>query len=241
MEELLLESFGFSDIGSVREKNEDAWLKLPQTSFFALADGMGGHRAGEVASRKAIESLAIFVNEHIPPRTSAKQAISLLKEGIQKTNRKVYELSQTKSYFHGMGTTLCLLYLFQGYAIYAHVGDSRIYRYRNKELKQLTQDHIAKKSRKNALSRAIGINQEVFPEIACASVQEGDLFFLCSDGLSNFLDPKEIEKILGDYFSLKKMAKKLIYQAQEKGSNDNITTLLVRIKHGKKNLYLPGQ
>ncbi len=241
MEEFLLESFGLSDIGLVREKNEDVWLKLEKASFFALADGMGGHRAGDVAARKTIQHLGLFVQKYIPPKASAKEAISLLREGIQSANYTIYEMSQTKDRFQGMGTTLCLLYLFPGYGIYAHVGDSRVYRYRNKELKQLTQDHVTiKSSQRHVLTKAVGTSKRVNPEIACASAEEGDLFFLCSDGLSDFLSTKEIEKILQEHLSLKKMAKSLVSQAKEKGSHDNITVLLVRIKHGRKKLYLPG-
>lgn len=241
MEKLHLESFGFSDIGLVRKKNEDAWIALPDLHFFALADGMGGHKAGEVAAQQTIYYLSQFIQHKIPSQIPAKETISLLKEGIKNTNNKIYHMGRTITNLQGMGTTLCMLYLFQGYGIYAHVGDSRIYRYRDKELKQLTQDHvIAKNSFKNVLTRAIGTNEKVFPEIACASVQAGDLFFLCSDGLTDHVPIKDIEKILTTSISLKRIAKRLVLLAKEKGSNDNITILLVRVKHGRKKLYLSG-
>jgi len=241
MEKLSIESYGFSDIGRVRKKNEDVWLELIQTKFFALADGMGGHNAGEVAAKQTIQYLGSFVQKNIPQNISAKQAIALLKKGIQQTNQRIYTLGKSKPTLNGMGTTLCMLYLFPGYGIYAHVGDSRIYRYRDQELKQLTQDHVAYKNEvKNVLTRAIGSGQQVQPEIACASVQVGDLFFLCSDGLSDFISSEQIEKILQSSISLKRIAKRLVELAKEKGSSDNITVVLVRVKHGRKKLYLSG-
>ena len=118
---------------------------------------------------------------------------------IDQYNAKIYDLSKEKLSLKGMGTTLCCLYLYEDSVIYAHVGDSRIYRYRNKELKQLTQDHTlfqesyAKSATKHIITRAIGTCNKVEPEISLLTVQQEDLFFMCTDGLSDFVSVQEME------------------------------------------------
>lgn len=232
-----LEIFGFSDIGPVRPNNEDAWLSLPAFRFFALADGMGGHNAGEVAAKEAISSLSSIIKNHLTPSSSSKNFVSLLKEAINAANQHVWRLGQKNQKYRGMGTTLSILHFVKDSVIYAHLGDSRIYRYRKKEIRLLTEDHIHYCSpNRRVLTRAIGTTQEAIPAIASATALAGDIFFICSDGLSDFVPEHEIEKILRRSRSLKRAVFRLIEKAKEKGSSDNITILMIKIGNERKNL-----
>ncbi len=234
-----LTSFGLSDIGVSRPNNEDVWVSMPEIGFFALADGMGGHQAGEIAAREAIDYLCNAVKK-IKSRDQTELIIEL-RHAIEKANQWVYRLGKKTDAFHGMGTTLCCLIWSQSEVIYAHVGDSRIYRYRNKKLELLTQDHslfakwlkIGKESRtpfpyKNVITRAVGTAPRANPEIAIATHQPGDLFFLCTDGLSDVLTVEDIEKIIHASPDLECASRRLIQRAKVKGSSDNITILMIQ-------------
>lgn len=239
---LRLQSFGLSDIGLTRPNNEDVWTALPEIGFFAIADGMGGHQSGEIAAQKTIDQLSLFIQEM--PRSDCLTLVKELKRAIEKTNFLIHRLSKQKESLQGMGTTLCCLLWTNEAIIYAHVGDSRIYRLRNQKLELLTQDHslfakwlatgkLAEECEtpfpyKNVITRAIGTSERVQPEIAVATAQPGDLFFLCTDGLTDVLDLNELEKILNDTADLEKACKILIEKAKMKGSSDNITVLLIQ-------------
>lgn len=219
---LLLNHAGLSDIGLTRQNNEDVWAALPEHGFFALADGMGGHQAGEVAANDTIALLCHLIKKQDP-------SISHLRKAIEFANHTVYEKSRSTETLHGMGTTLCCLYWTPNSVIYAHVGDSRIYRYRNEKIEQLTKDHsLREKGLKNVITRAIGTNRRVNPEIAAIPYDPGDLFILCSDGLSDVLPMEDIAKIVNASESLELTASRLIERAKIKGSSDNITVLLIQ-------------
>jgi len=235
------ESYGISDIGLVRPNNEDCYLAMGRYHFFALADGMGGHKAGEVASKEALDSLKASIKEIIHPQKKAKipsqDLIYHFRSAIENANNKVYKMSLDKEEFRGMGTTLCCLYIYEDSMIYAHVGDSRIYRYRERELKLLTEDHSLlteckqnPRTYKHVLTRAIGTHVNSEPDIASATLQKDDIFFMCSDGLSDLVTLHEMEAVLQEEKSLKKTASKLVEMAKVKGSHDNITILFLRIK-----------
>ncbi|MDE3045575.1 MAG: serine/threonine-protein phosphatase [Verrucomicrobiota bacterium] len=243
-----LNSFGLSDIGLSRSNNEDVWVAMPDIGFFALADGMGGHQAGEVAAKEAIENILVSAKTFSSAGPiSCPDLVIAFRLAIEKANRRVYELGQELETLSGMGTTLCCLYWTEEAVIYGHVGDSRIYRFRNQKLEQLTHDHsllarwMARIERvlpvgaasassypyKNVITRAVGTSRKANPEIAVATYEPGDLFLLCSDGLSDTLAPSDIEKILERSSSLEQSAAHLIEKAKIKGSSDNITVLLV--------------
>ncbi len=241
-----IETYGISDIGPVRPNNEDAWIALKKYRFFALADGMGGHKAGEVAAKETILALCESVQKISPSKRralSSKECISFLQFAIESANLKVYKLGNEDPNLHGMGTTLCCLYLYQQSVIYAHVGDSRIYRFRDHELKLLTEDHSLLTELlssgtleegkslpfKNIITRAIGTSQKVQPEIASVTAKKKDIFLMCTDGLSDFVSEEEMEVILMQKTSLKKKGLKLLQKAKEKGSHDNITLLMIKI------------
>lgn len=240
-----LNAYGASDVGLARANNEDAWTALTDIGFFVLADGMGGHKAGEVAAKEAIDALCLAVRElaEKPPDELTDLVLSL-RHAIQKANRWVYNMGRGSEMLHGMGTTLCCLYWTQEAVFYAHVGDSRIYRFRKGKCEQLTTDHslfakwlsygrIAEECvtpfpYKNVITRAIGTSHEVHPEIAVSTFEPGDTFLLCSDGLSDVLTLEDIEKILERSPSLSAAGTRLIEKAKIKGSSDNITVLIIQ-------------
>jgi protein phosphatase len=245
---MLLKSFGISDIGLNRPNNEDVWAALPEIGFFALADGMGGHSAGEIAAKEAIESLLSSVKEI--KNTSCMDLIIEMRCAIQKANRSVYQMGQKSKDLYGMGTTLCCLIWTPECIVYAHIGDSRIYRLRNKKLELLTRDHsllakwlatgkLAEECAtpfpyKNVITRAIGTTRKAKPEIAVASHEIGDLYILCTDGLHDVLNLNEMEEIMNRSVDLDIASNQLIEAAKLKGSSDNITLLIIQSEH--KNL-----
>lgn len=233
-----LSAFGLSDIGLCRSNNEDVWIALPEMGFFALADGMGGHRAGEVAAKEAVEHLTRSMSQI--DKIDLNERARYLTRAIEKANAWVYQMAQQEEALSGMGTTLCCLMWQEDLIVYAHVGDSRIYRFRNQKLELLTQDHslfakwlkMKPKSDtpypyKNVITRAIGTAPNTHPEVAYCRYEPGDLYFLCSDGLSDVLSLKEIEKILRSSGHLEASCKNLIETAKFKGSSDNITILMI--------------
>jgi protein phosphatase len=234
-----LHSFGLSDIGLSRSNNEDVWIAIPEIGFFALADGMGGHQAGEIAAREAIDHLTSSVKGM--KVKSASEWTRWLRSAIEKANHWVYNLGNEDDSLQGMGTTLCCLLWSQEAIVYAHVGDSRIYRFRERKLELLTQDHslfakwleLGKSSKtpfpyKNVITRAVGTHPKANPEVALVPHLPGDLFFLCSDGLTDVLSLEEIETLMISTPNLEKAAKILIEKAKFKGSSDNITILMVQ-------------
>lgn len=134
-----LNSFGLSDIGVSRPNNEDVWTSLPEIGFFALADGMGGHQAGEIAAKETIESIS--KSAKAIKSKDCMELIIELRSAIEKANKWVHELGKKSQTLSGMGTTLCCMIWTESAIVYAHVGDSRIYRSRGKKLELLTQDH----------------------------------------------------------------------------------------------------
>lgn len=243
-----LQFAGLSDIGTVRPNNEDVWVALPEMNFFALADGMGGHLAGEVAAKETIE----FITHAISSLSSNDSILNILhffQSTIEKTNQHIYQKSKESKHLSGMGTTLCCLYFTKHTVFYAHVGDSRIYRFRNEKLTLLTQDHslfekwlslgkIAEDCHtpypyKNVITRAIGTTKKVIPDISYSSCEENDLYLLCSDGLSDVLTLTEIENLLQTSSSLSVSTEKLIELAKIKGSTDNITVVIIQNQYEK--------
>jgi len=235
--------FGISDVGLVRTQNEDAWYVAPDAALYLLADGMGGHNAGEVAANLAVEFLVDYVKRKPPPE--GKQ-IDYFKEAISATNRHLYEKGEANSNLRGMGTTLCMVHFQNSHACIAHVGDSRIYRFQNKKLEQLTEDHnLAQElatlgtlsnepaqlsSFKNVLTRAVGTNATVKPTLQEVECHLGDLFLLCSDGLSNYVKDSQIKDIILQSTSLEQRGQRLVELAKEQGGGDNITLVLMQLE-----------
>lgn len=236
------QSHGITDIGCTRTNNEDAWIALPHLGFFALADGMGGHNAGEVAAQKTIDFLVAKIAEI--PEYDIMELIIELRYIIEKANQHVHTLGSNHPEYQGMGTTLCCLLWTKTAIVYAHVGDSRIYRFRENKLSLLTQDHsllakwlstgkLAETCEtpfpyKHVITRSIGGSGKANPEIAVANYQEGDLFFLCTDGLTDAMSLEEMEEILTLEKNLEIASVQLIEKAKIKGSSDNMTIVMVQ-------------
>ncbi len=235
---LSVETFGVSDIGLSRQNNEDVWAELLDDHFYVLADGMGGHLAGEVAAKESVLHFCDAVDKYFrsPTPPSVSSAKRYIGEAFISANSWIRRLSKDHPDLSGMGTTLCCLLLLGGKAIIGHVGDSRVYRYR-KELMLLTQDHTRmqespSKGRavKHMLTKAIGVSPAIEPDLLEAPAQKGDVYLLCSDGLHDALSDKQIEAIFRQSPSLKETALELIEAAKRGGGHDNITTLLIRIE-----------
>jgi len=238
-----VQSFGISDIGLSRTNNEDAWKEITEKRFYALADGMGGHNAGEIASYTAVESICSSIQE-LPSIESIQELLKHMKKAVYQANKTVLQKAKQAKEYKGMGTTLCCFMLFDDCLVYAHVGDSRLYRIRNR-IEQLTKDHKirhiqwgqpsdgSKHTRpllfRNVITRAIGTHIEVEPDVGSYSVQPGDIYLLCSDGLSNLVSDEAIHSILKLPCSLEGKGNQLLQKALKNGGHDNITLLLVNI------------
>jgi len=232
---IALSSFGITHVGLARDNNEDLFDFIEEKYYFALADGMGGHLAGEVAAAIALESLHHSVQENLP--LSLEKTCLFLRDAITKANLEVFEESLSHEGKKGMGTTLSCFTLVDRHLVYGHIGDSRLYRYRN-GLKQLTRDHCLKArlmpghphyKRRHALTRAIGTQPRILPDVGVIPVYTNDLYMLCTDGLSDYLPLFFMESVLGSNYSLEEKGKILLQAALEKGGRDNITLLLIHL------------
>lgn len=244
-------SSGLSDMGLVRENNEDAWGEIGEYNFYTLADGMGGHQAGEVAARETISHLLRLVRKGF--KSARKKSLSeletLVNKSIIQVNAIVYKMGHSSPDLRGMGTTLAALLFQDSEVIIAHVGDSRIYRLRidegGNELVQLTRDHSlfselvdlgqlsedqsSEFAYKNIITKAIGTESKISPEVSLVDIQPDDVYLLCTDGLSDLLTPGEIKEALKEKSPPENVVQTLIDLAKERGGHDNITAIVVRV------------
>ena len=242
-----------TDVGRIRDHNEDNVGVLLSENLYIVADGMGGHAAGEVASQIAVDAVIDFFrlskakeseedvgcDDHCRERTRLETAIEL-------ANLKIFEEGSQQANQRGMGTTVVALHLHETTAHLAHVGDSRIYRMRNGELEQVTTDHswfaevmanakdldpemIAHAERyKNVITRALGMSETVEVDLRDEPIEQGDLYLLCSDGLHDMISDEKILSLLREHRTdLPLCCERLIEAANEAGGMDNITVLLV--------------
>ncbi len=236
-----LKAHGTSDIGLVRANNEDAWYSSPQECLFLIADGLGGHQSGEVASKEAIE---LFIHAYRQKSSVCDSDELLLQEAVSDTNHALHELSCSHELLKGMGTTLIALHMQEKHASICHVGDSRLYRFHKNisRLEQVTTDHLIsyprngnggkerqKTSHKGYLTKALGTQPKVDPDILSLEVHSGDIFLMCTDGLSDMISHKEIEKTLSLPLTIEQKVRMLVSIAKENGGVDNITVLLIEI------------
>ncbi|MCL4546828.1 MAG: Stp1/IreP family PP2C-type Ser/Thr phosphatase [Deltaproteobacteria bacterium] len=247
--------YGASSIGKVRKLNEDSFSfdssRGDKGSIFLICDGMGGHKAGEVASQYA----SIKIVEYFY-KSAQKDILSKLNESIRIVNREIYNLSQKDSSKRGMGTTLVTTVLFDNILYFANVGDSRAYLLRNDSIRKLTKDHswleekisegilspseARNNPNKNIITKCVGFEPDVEPNFGSIILKGGDRLILCSDGLWNELDDSKIKEIALSNDDLKKSVERLIYAAEKNGGKDNITVVgidygKVKINNTKKN------
>ncbi len=244
---------GQTDVGLARDHNEDAITWDFQRGLAMLADGMGGHNAGDVASRMCLEKLdTILITAldkslgNIRPNKNASREATLLRRAINKANTAVFENALDNEERKGMGTTLVAVLFYDDRVVVAHVGDSRLYRLRSNTLEQITADHslVRELLEKGAISaeeavdnpyshvitRAVGIRPRVPIETHEYDVRSGDTFLLCSDGLTDRVSDKEIEETLVAAGGLwERAAQRLIDLANNKGGHDNISVILVGV------------
>ena len=251
----VLEVVQKTDTGKMRARNEDAVSTIPRLGVVVLADGMGGHNAGEIASGMATSFL---VNEFdrlltekplaVMPADAAKAASqALLTQLIFDVNLAIFQASESNPQYKGMGTTLVVAVFYDNKMMVAHIGDSRLYRLRDGEFTQLTKDHSLLQEwidsgmitaeqaltaqHKNLVTRALGVEAQVEPEIHEHDVSPGDLFLLCSDGLYDMVLDEDIGMTLGGLgANLSLAASQLIDQANDNGGKDNISVVLVKVK-----------
>lgn len=247
--------FGGTDVGRKRNHNEDAFALFEEDSLFVLADGMGGHASGEVASQLAVDSVGAFFKETAedqertwPFKGSKKLNYDAgrLEVAVKLANQCIFETSSQKKTHENMGTTVVATYMSPQAAYIAHVGDSRVYRLRDGKLEQLTRDHsllndylktnrltpeeIEAFPHKNVIVRALGMRATVEVDIAPIEPRVGDFYVLCSDGLSGMITDDEIADIIQrDRIDLERCTNALIEQANESGGHDNVTVVLIRV------------
>jgi protein phosphatase len=260
-------SAGLTDIGRKRDNNEDIFYNDDHVGIYIVADGMGGHRAGEVASSTVVSSIKDYM-EAFHTSSAALEgrgsrvspAASAVCHGIELANRVVYQLSQDQGSYKGMGSTAAVAYIYDNTLVTANVGDSRIYLIRENDIEQVTQDHtlLAEQMRKNPdwdpstasipmkhiLLRAVGIHENVEADVYEIQPLPGDLILICSDGLTDMLSDEEIHRIVREGGPLDEICSRLVDSANEKGGQDNITVVIAQIqKQGRgllKKLFRTG-
>lgn len=239
--------------GLKRAHNEDNYFLLAEENLYVVADGMGGHSSGEVASQIAVETLANFFidtsrDHEITWPYKEDRSLSYdenrLVTGVKLSNRRVYETAQSDARYKGMGTTLVCLSVAEETAYVGHVGDSRVYRVRDGAIEQLTEDHsllndylkvhklsqeeIENFPHKNVIVRALGMRETVNVDVMRVEPVPGDIFVLCSDGLCGMISDDVIQNTVSEgRDDLDKACQSLIAQANEAGGTDNITVMLV--------------
>lgn len=229
----------FSETGQVRKNNEDALLVLSSYGMFAVADGMGGHQAGEIASGTAMSELEKMAPE-LDEITNDKLE-SWLKEAIAQANHVIYETSALHPENQGMGTTLTLLVLRQTLGFVAHIGDSRAYLWRDEGLVRLTVDHslteelvrlgqitveeASNHPQRHVLMRALGTSKQIQIDFQTCDLRPGDVFLLCTDGFSNLLSDEEITERFKQPESWEARLEGLKRIILERGASDNFTAL----------------
>ena len=226
-----------TDTGRQREANEDSYFS--RAPLFAVADGMGGAQAGEVASRMAVEAFDRIEDERAAPPEE------LLRHTAQEANREIFDLAQGDTSRSGMGTTLTAALVHGNEISFGHVGDSRAYVFREGKLKQITNDHslveelrrqgkltrdqAAEHPQRSVITRALGPEPQVQVDTMTFSARAGDVFLLCSDGLTTMLTDEDVATIIAGDDNLQMVGRRLIRAANDRGGRDNITVVLFRL------------
>jgi serine/threonine protein phosphatase PrpC len=250
----VLEIASCTDPGMVRAHNEDSIASDAATGVVVLADGMGGYNAGEVASgiattvittelRKLLDKVRPF---DLDPETNGPLAARLVRDQVKKANTSIFQAAQSQPQYSGMGTTLVVCLFYDNKVLVAHLGDSRLYRKRGEDFRQITRDHSLLQEQidsglisaeqakhahhKNLVTRALGIDPSVDPEIHEYEATPGDIYLLCSDGLCDMVEDEQIGITLREFgANLELAAQQLVQMANDNGGRDNVSVILVRV------------
>jgi PPM family protein phosphatase len=249
-----LRCVGVSDTGRIREHNEDTIGTDADIGLVVLADGMGGYKAGEVASGIAVRTVMTLLKDAVEredltlrdPESGLSRSGILLRDAIHRANKIIYQTAQTQPNCEGMGTTVVAGLFFDDRLTVAHVGDSRLYCARGGEFRQVTQDHsllqelvarglytpeeAQRAAAKNYVTRALGVEPTVDVEVTEVPVLKDDLFLLCSDGLSDMVEDEDIHLTISTFGgSLETLAKQLVLLSNDNGGRDNVSIVAVRV------------
>lgn len=251
MANIAINAFGKTDVGLMRTINQDSIFvstepigKLP--NLFIVADGMGGHKAGDVASRTAIEKFVKYACA-----THMSDPANILDAGILSVNKEIYDMANSNKDYSGMGTTFVAASLVDNHVYISNVGDSRLYLI-GRDIRQITRDHSLVEDmvrmgmldrnearthyKKNVITKAIGVadDKTSTPDIFEIEVEKGDKLLLCSDGLTNMVEDYDIKRIVKNSDSIEMAVRELIRQANENGGKDNISAILVEPEIGEE-------
>lgn len=239
-----MQVIGLTDIGNFRKLNEDDFYisTIPVGNFpnlFMVADGLGGHRAGDIASKLAISAVAEFCR-----RSNEKDLDRILQDAFCYANQKVIDYGKSQGLFHEVGTTLVGLVVLPDKYYIANVGDSRLYLYRDGQLQKITTDHSAVEELQqkgviteeeafqheisNYITRAVGMEDEIRVDLYCPEAKQGDILLLCTDGFSNYVRKDEIKSLIDSEEKVEALAEAMVKRALQNESRDNITVLLVK-------------
>jgi protein phosphatase len=244
---------GQTDTGRVREHNEDTIATDTDVGLLVLADGMGGYNAGEVASGIAVKTITNLVREglaredlgSIDRSTGLTRPSIVLRDAITRANKIIYQTARSQAECEGMGTTVVAALFYDNRISIAHVGDSRLYRQRGSQIAQVTMDHsllqelvdrgfyspeeAQRAANKNYVTRALGVEPQVEVEVQEHPVDKGDVYILCSDGLSDMVEDEDIRLTISTFgANLDTVAKQLIQLANENGGRDNVSVVLAQ-------------
>jgi serine/threonine protein phosphatase PrpC len=245
---------GMSDTGRIREHNEDTIGTDADIGLVVLADGMGGYKAGEVASGIAVRTVMSLVKDAVEredlsirdPGSGLSRPGILLRDAIHRANKIIYQTARTQTNCDGMGTTVVAGLFFDDRLTIAHVGDSRLYRLRGGEFSQVTQDHsllqelvargfyspeeAQRAAAKNYVTRALGVEPHVEVDVTEVPVLKDDLYLLCSDGLSDMVEDEDIHLTISTFGgNLETLAKQLVLLSNDNGGRDNVSIVVVRV------------
>lgn len=232
-----------TDIGRARSQNQDAVFATDEAvgslpNLFVVADGMGGHKAGEYASNQAIA----LVKREVASDTES-EPVQIINQGITAANNSIYEEATQDATKSGMGTTMVVATISDHHMCVGNVGDSRLYVYREGQLQQITQDHsvvgeMVRKGempkeqarnhpKRNLITRAVGAEKEIRVDFFDETLADGDLVLMCTDGLTSMVEEKQIEEVLASAVSLQEKANRLVELANDNGGRDNITIIII--------------
>lgn len=249
-----IELFSLTDTGKVREHNEDAIAAEMDLGLMVLADGMGGYNAGEIASGIAVKTVIGMIRDSVERETRGlidaetgltRQSI-VLRDAIMRANKIIHQTAHSQAQCEGMGTTIVSCLFFDNRVSIAHVGDSRLYRLRNDQLERLTMDHsllqelvdrgfyspeeAERSTNRNYVTRALGVEPTVAVEVREDTVQKGDVYVLCSDGLSDMVEDEDIHLTISTFnANLATAGEQLIRLSNDNGGRDNVSIVMAHV------------